>query len=134
MCHEVVSDGVIGVQTGSDTTWPATQVGPRTVKAGLGGQDDGVGGVVEVVENTLIPLRKLERVALLEHAAISDFNVRNKNSQMRFLFFDLSTLTIVCELHNYDPLPDFHVRIEISTLGFAMTITHFGEQHTAIEK
>ena len=50
MCHEEVSDGVIGVQAGSDTTWSATQVGLRTVKAGLGGQDDGVSGVDGVLE------------------------------------------------------------------------------------
>ena len=39
-----------------DTTWPATQVGPRPVKAGLGGNDDGVWVVVEWVENTSLPL------------------------------------------------------------------------------
>ena len=36
--------GVDGELAGNDTTWPATQVGPRTVKAGLGGHDDGASG------------------------------------------------------------------------------------------
>ena len=79
MCHEVVSEGVIGVQAGNDTTWSATQVGPRTVKAGLGGHDDCVGGVDDVVENTSIRLRKPGRLAVSELATISDFNVENKN-------------------------------------------------------
>ena len=34
--------GVEGELTGNDTTLSATQVGPRTVKSGLGGHDDGV--------------------------------------------------------------------------------------------
>ena len=33
---------VDGERAGNDTTWLATQVGPRTVEAGLGGHDDGV--------------------------------------------------------------------------------------------
>ena len=78
MCHEVVSEGVIGVQAGNDTTWSATQVGPRTVKAGLGGHDDCVGGVDDVVENTSIRLRKPGRLAVSELATISDFNLDNE--------------------------------------------------------
>ena len=42
----------------NDTTWSATQVGPRTVKGGLGGHDDGVCGVDEGVEDASLPLRK----------------------------------------------------------------------------
>ena len=38
-----------------DMTWPAAQVGQRSVKAGLGGHDDGVSGVDDGVENTSIP-------------------------------------------------------------------------------
>ena len=34
--------GVDCEEAGNDTTWPATQVGPRAVKSGLGGHDDGV--------------------------------------------------------------------------------------------
>ena len=34
--------GVEGEPAGNDTTWAATQVGLRTVEAGLGGHDDGV--------------------------------------------------------------------------------------------
>ena len=36
---------VEGEPTGNDTTWSATQVGPRRVEACLGGQDDGASGV-----------------------------------------------------------------------------------------
>ena len=35
-----------------DTTWPATQVGLRPVKSGLGGHDDGVWGVDDGVKNS----------------------------------------------------------------------------------
>ena len=66
MCHEMVSDSFIGVQAGSDTTRSAMQVGLRTVKACLGGHDDGVSGVDEVVENTSILLRKPGRLAVSE--------------------------------------------------------------------
>ena len=34
-----------GERAGNDTTWPATQVGLRTVEGGLGGHDDGASGV-----------------------------------------------------------------------------------------
>ena len=37
--------GVEGEPAGNDTTWSATQVGPRRVEACLGGQDDGASGV-----------------------------------------------------------------------------------------
>ena len=36
--------GVDGAQAGNDKTRMATHVGPRPVKAGLGGHDDGVSG------------------------------------------------------------------------------------------
>ena len=42
--------GVGGEWAGNDTTRPATQVGPRAVEAGLGGQDDGASGVDEGAE------------------------------------------------------------------------------------
>ena len=38
------------------TTWPATQVGPRPVKAGLGGHEEGVGGVDDVVKKASLPI------------------------------------------------------------------------------
>ena len=79
MCHEVVSEGVEGELEGHYMTGPATQVGVRGVKAGLGGHDDCVGGVDDVVENTSIRLRKPGRLAVSELATISDFNVENKN-------------------------------------------------------
>ena len=56
----------------NDTTWSATQVGPRTVKAGLGGHEAGVFGVDEGVENTSIPLRKRGRMAMFVCVTISD--------------------------------------------------------------
>ena len=57
----------------SDTTWLATQVGPRTVKAGLGGHEAGVFGVDEGTTNPSTPLLKRERMALSVCAAFSDF-------------------------------------------------------------
>ena len=57
----------------SDTTWLATQVGPRTVKAGLGGHEAGVFGVDEGVENTSIPLRKRVRMGMFVCVTFSDF-------------------------------------------------------------
>ena len=36
-------------------TWPATQVGLRPVKAGLGGHEAGVFGVDDGVDNTSLP-------------------------------------------------------------------------------
>ena len=44
------------------TTWSATQVGLRRVKAGLGGHDAGVWGVEEGVENTSSPISKRGRL------------------------------------------------------------------------
>ena len=39
---------VEGERAGNDTTWSATQVGPRTTEAGLGGHEDGVWGSTRV--------------------------------------------------------------------------------------
>ena len=39
-----------------ETTWSATQVCRRRVKAGLGGHEEGVDGVDEGVEKTSLPL------------------------------------------------------------------------------
>mgnify|MGYP004515547455 CR=1 FL=1 len=39
----------------NDTTRPATQVGPRPVKAGLGGHEEGVSGVDDGVETASLP-------------------------------------------------------------------------------
>ena len=62
------------------TTWSATQVGLRPVKAGLGGHDDGVSGGDAGVEDTSIPLRKRGRMALSEYPTFSDFRrVENEN-------------------------------------------------------
>ena len=55
------------------TTWPATQVGLRPVKAGLGGHEEGVGGVDDGVENSSPQLWKRRRTAQSDHAAFSDF-------------------------------------------------------------
>ena len=61
-------------------TRPVTQVGPRLVKAGLGGHDDGVGGVAEGVENASLPLRKWGRAVLSECPTFSDFRAAEKDS------------------------------------------------------
>ena len=55
------------------TTWPATQVGLRPVKSGLGGHDDGVSGDDEGVERSSILLSKRRRLAVSDHATFSDF-------------------------------------------------------------
>ena len=55
------------------TTWSATQVGLRRVKAGLGGHDDGVSGVDEGVEETSIPISKRGRMTWSEYTTFSDF-------------------------------------------------------------
>ena len=57
----------------SDTTWLATQVGPRTVKAGLGGHEAGVFGVDEGVDDASIPLRKRGRMGMFVCMTFSDF-------------------------------------------------------------
>ena len=61
-------------------TWTATQVGLRLVKAGLGGHDDGAGGVDEGVENASLPLRKREQTAWLDCPTFSDFTAAEKES------------------------------------------------------
>ena len=48
----------------TDTTWSATQVPVRRVKAGLGGHDAGVSGVEEGVSMTSFPIMKRGRLAL----------------------------------------------------------------------
>ena len=61
-------------------TWPATQVSPRPVEAGLGGHEEGVFGVDDGVENASLPLLKRERMALSVCAAFSDFiGLENQN-------------------------------------------------------
>ena len=54
-------------------TWPATQVSPRRVKAGLGGHEDGVFGVDDGFEKTSLPLGKRRRTVLLESVTSSVF-------------------------------------------------------------
>ena len=58
-----------------DTTWPATQVGPRPVKSGQRGHDAGVSGVDDGVKNSSILLWKRGRTAQSVHASFSDFRV-----------------------------------------------------------
>ena len=57
----------------SDTTCPATQLGPRPVESGLGGHDEGVGGVDDGVEKASLPLLKMGRTAWSVCATFSDF-------------------------------------------------------------
>ena len=59
----------------NDTTWPATQVGPRPVKAGLGGHEEGVRGVDDGVKKASPPLWKRGRTVQSDHAAFSDFRM-----------------------------------------------------------
>ena len=58
---------------GIDTTWSATQVGRRPVESGLGGHEEGVGGVDDGVENASLPLWKQVGITLSECAPFSDF-------------------------------------------------------------
>ena len=58
---------------GNDTTWLATQVGPRRVESGLGGHDDGASGVNEGVERPLIQLSKRGRLALPDCPTFGEF-------------------------------------------------------------
>ena len=60
-------------------TWSATQVRLRPVKAGLGGHEEGVGGVDEGVEKTSLPLWKRGRVAMSERQTSSDFRGAEKD-------------------------------------------------------
>ena len=65
--------GVDGELAGNDTTWPATQVGPRTDEACLGGHDDGASGVDDGVENASLPLSKRGRLAMSDCPTFSVF-------------------------------------------------------------
>ena len=65
--------GVDGELAGYDTTWPATQVGPRPVEACLGGQDDGASVVDEGVETPSLQISKLGRLAMSDRPTFSGF-------------------------------------------------------------
>ena len=54
-------------------TRPATQVGLRPVKLGLGGHDAGVWGVDEGVEHPSLPLGKRDRPVRSECPTFSEF-------------------------------------------------------------
>ena len=54
-------------------TWPATQVGLRTVKSGLGGHDDGVCGVDDGVEKVSFPVTKRSRPTRSDCPTFSGF-------------------------------------------------------------
>ena len=60
------------------TTWSATKVWLRPVKAGLGGHEAGVFRVDEGVENISIPLRKRGRMVLSDCATFNDIRGVNK--------------------------------------------------------
>ena len=57
----------------NDTTRPATQVGLRTVEAGLGGHDAGASGVEEGVESASLPLSKRGRLTMSDRPTFSVF-------------------------------------------------------------
>ena len=66
------------------TTWSATQVGLRPVKAGLGGHDAGASGDDEGVEDTSAPISKRGRTALSGHPTFSGFGrVENESDTVR---------------------------------------------------
>ena len=56
-----------------DTTWPATQVCPRPVEAGLGGHRAGVFGVDEGTTNPSLPILKWGRTAASDWPTFSVF-------------------------------------------------------------
>ena len=56
-----------------DTTWPATQVGPRPVKSGLGGHEAGLFGVEEGITNPSPPIMKRGRMVMSKCPTFSDF-------------------------------------------------------------
>ena len=71
-----------GVKNG--ITWSATQVRLRRVKAGLGGHEEGVGGVDDGVANASPPMWKRVRTTTSECPTFSDFtgvanDVANEN-------------------------------------------------------
>ena len=73
-CPEKAFEGVRDdIFAGRGTTWPATQVGLRRVKAGLGGHDAGVWGVDEGVEKTSLPISKRGRPARSDYPTFSEF-------------------------------------------------------------
>ena len=61
------------------TTWPAPQVCQRRVKSGLGGHEEGVGGVDDGVKKASLPLWKRGRVAMSERQTSSDFRGAEKD-------------------------------------------------------
>ena len=66
------------------TTWAATRVGLRGVKAGLGGHEAGVSGCDEGVEKASIPISKRGRMASSGHPTFSDFRrFENENNSER---------------------------------------------------
>ena len=58
----------------SSTTRPETEQGPRPIKAGLRGQESGVSGGRQGVENTLLPLSKWGWLAVSDRATFSGFD------------------------------------------------------------
>ena len=70
--------GVDGDQSGCDMIRPATQVGPMTVEAGLGGHDDGDSRVDDGVETASFLFRKRGRLALPEAGTFSRFAAFSK--------------------------------------------------------
>ena len=65
--------GYEGERAGNDTTWPATQVGPRRVEVGLGGHDAGDSGGRRGVESEPLPLSTRGRLAWSDCPTFSVF-------------------------------------------------------------
>ena len=69
-----MSEGVLMIfRTKRDTTWSATQVGPRRVESGLRGHDEGVFGVDDGVKNSSPLLWKWGRTAWSDCPTFSGF-------------------------------------------------------------
>ena len=72
--------GVDDIQAENQPTWPATQVCPRPVESGLGGDEEGVIGVDEGVKKTPLLLRKRGPKSWSKGATFSGFTGVEKDS------------------------------------------------------
>ena len=72
--------GVDDIQAENQPTWPATQVCPRPVESGLGGDEEGVIGVDEGVKKTPLVLRKRGPKSWSKGATFSGFPAAEKDS------------------------------------------------------
>ena len=76
--------GVDGDQAGNDPTRPETEVGLRTVKAGLGCHDAGASGVDEGIETASFPISKRSRLTWSELSSFSGFEGADNEDDSEF--------------------------------------------------